>query len=188
MSTADPQTQDDLLYPLSAFESGRGRGVISASILEAEELPEPYRILLAHDRDMTGTLEAYFKQAMTLKVFTSKRDGDALFRQVALHGIKDGRPAEFGAIRIDLSCFDGETRDLVAQGQVPLGRVLREHGVAYISNPSAFLKVAPGEMLCDALATPSGPLYGRKNELTTPEGSAIAQIIEILPNLDASPA
>lgn len=184
MSTADSHAAD-LLYPLSAFDMDDGSVLTSATILEAEELPEPYRMLLAHDRDMTGTLETYFKQAMTLRVYGKRLEGDGLFRQVVLEGVDDGQPKEFGAIRIDLSCFDDETRGLVAACRVPLGRVLREHGVAYVSNPSAYLRVMPDALLCRALGVDSGPLYGRKNELTMPDSRAIAQIIEILPPLEA---
>lgn len=183
MNMTDPQT-DDILYPLSAFTCDESQGVNRASILEAEELPEPYRTLLAHDRDMTGTLETFFKQPMALRVHVRNTDGDALFRQVTLYGAEDGQPKEFGAIRIDLSCFDEETRGLIESCKVPLGRILREHGVAYVSNPSAFLEVCPDELLCSALNVTKGPLYGRKNELTTPDGRALAQIIEILPPLE----
>lgn len=186
MSITDSPASD-VLYPLSCFVCDASKGVTRARILEAEELPEPYRTLLAHDRDMTGTLETYFNQPMSLRVHVKKIEGDALYRQVTLFGAEDGRPAEFGAIRIDLSCFDGETRDLVAECQVPLGRVLREHDVAYVSNPSAYLEVDPDEMLCEALNVTHGPLYGRKNELTMPDGRAIAQIIEILPPLENQP-
>ncbi|MEM6259808.1 MAG: hypothetical protein AAGI37_16150 [Planctomycetota bacterium] len=174
----------DILYPLSCFDCDASKGVTRARILEAEELPEPYRTLLAHDRDMTGTLETYIKQPMTLRVHVKRLEGDSLYRQVSLIGKHDGQPAEFGAIRIDLSCFDGETRELVAECRVPLGRVLREHDVAYVSNPSAYLEVDPDELLCQALHVTEGPLYGRKNELKMPDGRAIAQIIEILPPLD----
>ncbi|MFN3169036.1 MAG: hypothetical protein ACE37H_18470 [Phycisphaeraceae bacterium] len=182
MSPTDSRAAD-ILYPLSAFADDQADGVTCAGILEAEELPQPYRTLLAHDRDMTGTLETYFKQPMGLKVFSKHTDGDSLFRQVVLLGEDDQKPKEFGAIRIDLSAFDRETRAVVAACGVPLGRVLREHGVAYVSNPSAYLKVEPNALLCRALQTTTGPLYGRKNELTTPDGRAIAQIVEILPPL-----
>ncbi|MGB1123643.1 MAG: hypothetical protein ACPG4Q_00430 [Phycisphaeraceae bacterium] len=182
MSAIDPHAAD-LLYPLSAFDPDDGSVLTSATILEAEELPQPYQMLLAHDRDMTGTLEAYFSQDMTLRVFGKKLEGDSLFRQVVLEGVEDGQPREFGAIRIDLTCFDEETRQLVAECKVPLGRVLREHGVAYVSNPSAYLAVTPDELLSKALHVEHGPLYGRKNELKMPDGRAIAQIIEILPPL-----
>ncbi|MEO0477835.1 MAG: hypothetical protein AAF085_17995, partial [Planctomycetota bacterium] len=174
----------DILYPLSCFDCDASKGVTRARILEAEELPDPYRTLLAHDRDMTGTLETYFKQPMTLRVHVKRVEGDSLYRQVSLVGMNDGRPAEFGAIRIDLSCFDGETRELVAECKIPLGRVLREHDVAYVSSPSAYLEVTPDKLLSEALQVSTGPLYGRKNELKMPDGRAIAQIIEILPPLD----
>ena len=183
MSAIDPHAAD-LLYPLSAFDPDDGSVLTSAKILEAEELPQPYQQLLAHDRDMTGTLEAYFKQPMTLRIYGKKLEGDSLFRQVVLEGIKDGQPREFGAIRIDLTCFDDETRQLIVECKVPLGRVLREHDVAYVSNPSAYLAVVPDALLSKALNAEHGPLYGRKNELTMPDGRAIAQIIEILPKLE----
>jgi chorismate-pyruvate lyase len=182
MSAIDPHAAD-LLYPLSAFDPDDGSVLSSATILEAEELPQPYRMLLAHDRDMTGTLETYFNQSMTLRVFGKKGDGDSLFRQVVLEGVEDGVPREFGAIRIDLSCFTGETRDIVSACKVPLGRVLREHGVPYVSNPSAYLCVTPDAVLGEALHADTGPLYGRKNELKMPDGRSIAKIIEILPKL-----
>ena len=183
-STSDIPGASDILYPLSCFDCDASKGVTRAKILEAEELDEPYRTLLAHDRDMTGTLETYFKQTMTLRVHIKKIEGDSLYRQVSLICANDGRPAEFGAIRIDLSCFDEETRGLVAACEIPLGRVLREHDVAYVSNPSAYLEVSPDELLGEALGVTHGPLYGRKNELTMPDGRAIAQIIEILPLLE----
>ena len=182
MSMTDSPTSD-ILYPLSCFDCDASKGVTRARILEDVELAEPYRTLLAHDRDMTGTLETYFKQRMTLRVHVKKIEGDSLYRQVSLLCADDGRPAEFGAIRIDLSCFDNETRGLVAACKIPLGRVLREHHVAYVSNPSAYLEVEPDDMLCEALQVTHGPLYGRKNELKMPDGRAIAQIIEILPPL-----
>lgn len=183
MSMTDSPTSD-ILYPLSCFVCDASKGVTRAKILEAQELAEPYRTLLAHDRDMTGTLETFFKQPMTLRVHVKKIEGDSLYRQVSLLCADDGRPAEFGAIRIDLSCFDEETRGLVESCAVPLGRVLREHDVAYVSNPSAYLEVDPDKLLCEALGVTHGPLYGRKNELTMPDGRAIAQIIEILPPLE----
>lgn len=185
MSNAEPQATD-ILYPLSAFAPVNSEEMTSARFLEADELPDPYRTLLAHDRDMTGTLETFFRQPMDLKVYHKKLDGDALYRCVTLLGAEDKSPAEFGAIRIDLSCFDDQARALVEAGKVPLGRVLREHGVAYVSNPSAYLCVSPDAMLCEALHVSQGPLYGRKNELTTPGNRAIAQIIEILPTLEDS--
>lgn len=184
MSPTDSQAAD-ILYPLCVFAPADSAAVTSAAILEAEELPEPYRTLLAHDRDMTGTLETFFKQPMGLKVYDKWVEGDSLFRQVVLYGEKDGRPAEFGAIRIDLSAFEPETRAVVASCKVPLGRVLREHDVAYVSNPSAYLRVTPDAMLSEVLGVAEGPLYGRKNVLTMPGGRAIAQIIEILPVLKA---
>ena len=118
MSAIDPHAAD-LLYPLSAFDPDDGSVLTSATILE--ELPQPYQMLLAHDRDMTGTLEAYFSQDMTLRVFGKKLEGDSLFRQVVLEGVEDSARVEAQQIHSALQRMeDGSYGDCMTCGE-PIG-------------------------------------------------------------------
>ncbi len=179
-----PATENDLLFPLSTFEGVRGQRGTSATAIPPQEVPEPYHELLVHERDMTGTLEAYFDQPMVLRVLQKRIEGDLLFRQVLLQGERDGRTAEFGAIRIDLACFTGEARQRVEDSHQPLGGILREFEIDYTSKPSAYLSVEADAFVREALGAGSTTaLFGRRNTLTAADGRTMARIIEVLPPL-----
>ena len=58
----------DLLYPLNEFYAEAGLALPSATRINGREMPEPYRRLLVHDRDMTPTMEAAYDRKMNLRV------------------------------------------------------------------------------------------------------------------------
>ncbi len=180
----DLDTSTDLLFPLSTFEGVQGQGQTSATVVSAGDTPQPYRKLLVHERDMTGTLETHFGETMVLHVLKKRVEGEVMFRQVLLRGERTGRTAEFGAIRIDLSCFSDEGRALIEACRQPLGAILRDLRMLYTSKPSAYLEVDADRFVREALgAGQSTKLFGRKNTLSMSDGRAMAQIIEVLPPL-----
>jgi hypothetical protein len=174
-----------LLYPLAAF---CGPEVVSRlEILDPAQLPEPYRRLLAHENDMTGTLERYHGQPMVLRVAEKIVTADAVMRQVELIGQHDETVAEFGAIRIHLDCFADEPKRLVIEGHRPLGGILTGFSIAFVSRPGAFFRIKPDHTIKTSLRAPlDGWLYGRCNQLFTPAGASIADAVEILPAALAS--
>jgi len=177
-STTDP------LFPLSTFEGVQGQGQTAATAIGPDVIPQPYRKLLVHERDMTGTLESHFGQPMTLQVLKKRVEGGVLFRQVLLMGTADGRVAEFGAIRIELGCFDDKARQRIEACRQPLGAILRDLDIPYVSKPSAYLDVDADRFVREVLgAGQTTRLFGRRNTLTTPGGAEMAQIIEVLPPL-----
>jgi hypothetical protein len=92
------------------------------------------------------------------------------------------QPAEFGAIKIDLSLFARAARSEILREELPLGRILREHNVPHTSRPRAFLRLASDRFINTALGlTGAQVLYGRRNSLLDPEGRSLAEIVEILP-------
>lgn len=182
--TKAPATTSDALFPLSTFEGVQGQGQTTAAAIDPDAMPQPYRKLLVHERDMTGTLEAHFGQTMALQVLKKRAEGDVLFRQVLLKGEADGRITEFGAIRIELACFEAEARQRIEACQQPLGGILRDLAIPYTSKPSAYLDVDADRFVRQVLgAGPTSRLYGRRNTLTAPDGQEMAQIIEVLPPL-----
>ena len=48
--------------------------------IEPTEIPEPYRSLLVHEKDMTGTLAGYWGLPISLRPLTVLRDGNSLYR------------------------------------------------------------------------------------------------------------
>ena len=106
------------------------------------QIPQPYRSLLVHQRDMTLTLEAHFGGRVVLRPLSTFTAAPWYYRRVLLAQEYSGRPVEMGAIRMKLAA-------LAAQGpgarsgatQVPLGRILRDGGVDFTSMPREFFAV-----------------------------------------------
>ncbi len=174
---------EGLLHPLTEF-------VDDPDGLERFEsdgvaMPEPFRSLLVHDTDMTSTLEKFHREKPYLEVLAKHRRDTSLFRQVLLRGQESHRVVEYGAIRIELQELTPEARWAVLEGSRPLGAILADYRVPYVSRPQSFFGVRGGSRL-QSLLNLSGPalLYGRKNFLQTPGGGVLAEVVEILPPLD----
>ncbi len=173
----------DLLYPLSEFYAQSGLELPAVSRLKDQEIPQPYRSLLVHDRDMTPTLEAAFRQEIHLQVMQQWISGDLLTRQVLLMLGQDRIPVEFGAIRIHLDSFSQPAREEILQGQRPLGAILHQHRIEHHSRPLAFIRVEADSLISEALKgqVTGSTLYGRLNALRSVQQGKIAEILELLP-------
>jgi len=175
-----------ILGLLSRFcDAARGDRAPQAEMIDAAEVPEPFRTLLVHNRDMTSTLAGYHGEDIALRVLHQEVAGGVVRRNVILEGERSVRPLEYGASQIRLDVLDGPGRAGVLQGRVPLGGILNKLGVPYESCPGGFFRVRPEGQVARALALDAahaaGPLYGRCNCLTCPDGRTIAEVVEILP-------
>jgi chorismate-pyruvate lyase len=180
MSPVSPES--DLLQPLREIYGDAGRSLPHLEVLPGTAVPEPYRGLLVHDRDMTRTLEAHHGDGIRLRTWASGTHDGIYRRMVALELEHSGRPVEFGATRVHLERFPEPWRGLILAGERPLGGILNAWGIAYRSRPSAFFRTDGDERIWKALGL-SGPatLYGRRNTLSDPQGVPLADILEILP-------
>jgi chorismate-pyruvate lyase len=172
----------DLLYPLNEFYAQAGLTVPSATRINGREMPEPYRRLLVHDRDMTPTLEAAYDRKMNLRVLKYSLDHEVFSRQILLVPEGSEAPVVFGAIKIYLDEFSTAARDLVLERKLPLGTILESQSIRHFSKPDAFFEVEADSSICQALEIAgSARLYGRRNVLGTSTGRKLAQVLEILP-------
>ena len=78
--------------------------------------------------------------------------------------------------------IDGFLGQLILAAHLPLGRILNDTDMAYVSQPKAFLRLASDRTI-DGLLHLRGVhiLYGRRNTLTNIAGEPLAEIVEILP-------
>src|ERR1051326_5236694 len=75
------------VYPLDDFYARAGIPLPKFERISGEEVPEPYKSLLVHEKDMTPTLEEFHHGGIHLKILRAERRDDFYFRQVALHQI-----------------------------------------------------------------------------------------------------
>lgn len=145
-------------------------------------MPEPYRRLLVHDSDMTSTLERHHGERPRLEVLTKLRRGTGLYRKVLLRGTRRGQVMELGAIRIELDVLPSAARFAVLEGDRPLGGILGDHRVPFLSRPQSYFSLRPGVPLQRLLGLDDEiVLYGRKNFLLTRNEDVLAEVVEILP-------
>lgn len=182
MTSSAPSSPVSLLHPLDVFYREAGRALPWHEAVPPEAIPAPMRGLLAHNRDMTSTLEQHHGDGIHLRVLSLGHDATSLRRQVVLCRDRDDAPVEFGATLAWLGEFEEPWRSEIVASRRPLGGILNASGKAYTSRPSAFLRIRPDEFLRSALGFPGNPdLFGRQNTLRTSDGRVIASILEILP-------
>ena len=191
----------DPVFPLRWFYDQFEKPLPAVQELDSEALPKPYRDLLFHDRDMTSTLKRVHRaERIWVQALERERQGDLYYRLVVLRipdaaAVSDsnsddkdtacGRPVEFGAIRIHLDRFPAEARDWILEESKPLGRILLDAKIAYVSRPERFFKTVTDNWIGSALQMEEGQVvYGRCNVLWDGDspGSALAEIVEILPS------
>lgn len=172
----------DLLYPLSEFLPRSEPRPVAQLEGGLQAMPEPYRSLLVHDSDMTSTLERFYGERLELRLLARRVEDGSLFRQVILCGGQSGKAAEFGAIRIALNAFEEIPRQRILEAKQPLGSILTQFEVAYVSRPRLFFHVESNGHMEEVLRlTAPATLYGRQNVLSTPQGQILAEVVEILP-------
>jgi chorismate-pyruvate lyase len=182
LTTDDPPPVGCGLCPLAVFYDGIGLSLPSVREVTAEEIPEPGRQLLAHERDMTSTLEEFHGARTHLRVLQSLTRAGVYQRQVVLALDGTQQPVEFGAITIELAMLPPAARSAVIAARRPLGGILSEHGIEFVSRPRTFIRVASDDVIGRALGLRApATLYGRCNTLFDPAGQTIADIVEILP-------
>jgi chorismate-pyruvate lyase len=175
-------SSQSVAYPLDEFYARSGLMLPPLDRIDGEAVPEPYKSLLVHERDMTSTLETFHKAGVHLRLVSRQQGGDEYSREVVL--VLDGRetPVEFGAIKIYLGRFPERARAEILQERFPLGHILKDCAIDYTSRPKAFLRIASDKTINSLLnLTGAHLLYGRRNTLLDSAGLPLAEIVEILP-------
>ena len=185
MNTVTPSTASagqSIAHPLDEFYARSGLNLPPLDQVDGEAVPEPYKSLLVHERDMTSTLERFHNSEIYIHALSSEQRNGEYFREVVLHRTSDDAPVEFGANCVNLNLFTPEARAMILQAKVPLGRILKDYAIENAICVRRFFRVEPDELICGALnlAAPV-PLYGRQAVLCNAEHQPLSQVVEILP-------
>ena len=181
---APPVASRPFPYPLDEFYTHHRLPLPTLVPLAGEQVPQPYRALLVHARDMTPTLEAFHGVNIHIQVLRRERNDGGYFRAVVLRRDDNDRPLEFGANRIDLARFPTEARWMIRQEKLPLGRILQDHAIPHQTRPVTFFQILSDGLINRALELPQSEfLYGRQAVLADAQGHPLSEVIEILPPL-----
>ncbi|MDX1951345.1 MAG: hypothetical protein SFY81_04130 [Verrucomicrobiota bacterium] len=174
-----------MLHPLDDFYSQASRPLPDVKLLSESGVPQPYRALLVHERDMTPTLEEHYQSQVRLKVLSRQKRGGFYYREVLLFSSanpNEAQPIEFGAIKINLNSLPLPAQKEVVSELMPFGNVLAKYKVIHSSKPKGYFSVRADEFISALLGCPiAAELYGRRNTLFSEEMRPIAEIVEILP-------
>lgn len=131
-------------------------GVVPAAVL-----PEPCRVLLAHDAHMTATLERVHGAPVAVEVVRRRHDR-AVYRREILLSLPDGRNVQYAVVDIALAHCPPSARDAILAEQEPLGRILQRLSTPLRVEPLAFVRALLPARLAQRFAVARGsPAYGR---------------------------
>jgi chorismate-pyruvate lyase len=166
---------------LEHFYARSNSPMIALDRLAGEAVPEPYKALLVHSRDMTPTLEGFYHYRLALRPVDRELQDSAYLREVTLNLAESGQPVEYGVIRIFLDRFPARARRLILEEQQPLGGILRSEAIAHIGWPQTFFAAQSDSRLGAVLRLPRpSRLYGRRNLLLDGHRRILAEVIEVL--------
>jgi chorismate-pyruvate lyase len=172
----------DFASPLSEFYTRAGLPLPRIEVVAAAAIPAPYRALLDHHDDMTPTLERFHDCEIWIHALGRERREDSYSREVVLCRADNDEPVEFGAIRLELDLFPTAARAQILEEHMPLGRILRDHGITHSTRALYFLRIEPDELICRSLRLVAPvPLYGRQAVIFNLEKQALSRVVEILP-------
>jgi chorismate-pyruvate lyase len=146
----------------------------------ADAVPPPYHGLLVHRHHMTVTVEARHGDLVDVRILDRRLEGDLYTRKILLALQGSGRVVQFGVARVHLNYCSRPVREAIVAGRTPLGRILIQHNVLRVVEPTAFLRVHAGKALASwfGLSEPR-PSYGRLAVIYC-DGQEAIEVLEIV--------
>jgi chorismate-pyruvate lyase len=148
--------------------------------VEAEDLPDNYRTLLAHDDHMTVTVESFHGSPVDVEVLQSQLNLRSYSRKILLRRHSDGQVVQFGIVRLDFQYLSEEVQQEILARQTPLGRILIQHNVLRNVELVGLWKIRAGRELAAFLGVPQEmTVYGR-TALIHCNGEPAVELLEIV--------
>jgi chorismate-pyruvate lyase len=148
--------------------------------VDADEMPDGYRALLAHDEHMTVAIEAHYAEPVDVRVLDRVTTGSHYARKILLARRSDGGVVQFGIMQVDFAYLEAPVRDEIRRENTPLGRILVRNDVLRRVRLSALWRVAPGEDLLRSFALHEGAVTYGRTALIECNGQPAVRLLEIV--------
>jgi chorismate-pyruvate lyase len=147
---------------------------------DATDCPSAYQQMLAHEAHMTVTVERRHGCKVDVEVLETADEPGHYLRKILLRRQSDRRVVQFGIVRLALEPLDTEVREEILSQQIPLGRVLIEHGVMRQVQLNALWQVACGADLAGYFDVPPGHRTFGRTALIFCNGEPAVELLEIV--------
>jgi chorismate-pyruvate lyase len=148
--------------------------------LPADQVPEPFRGLLAHTSHMTVTVEAHHGESVDVRVLRSTRQGNTYSREILLQTQSTQKVVQYGIVRLHLEHIAESPRQEILEQRKPLGRILIEHDVLREIELFDLLEVRCGPVLAGCFGVNEGTrAYGR-TAIIYCDGQPAIELLEIV--------
>lgn len=169
----DLQTLTGLFYS-SRDELGR---FIEVSV---EEIPEPYRRLLAHNDHMTVAVEDYHGGPVDVRVLRRQATESHYAREILLVRQSDAVVVQYGIMRVNFAYLPVEVQAKILGEQTPLGRILIEHDIHRRVQLFSLRRVELGQELSHHFQHSPGTITYGRTALIECNGVPAIELLEIV--------
>jgi chorismate-pyruvate lyase len=151
--------------------------------ITATQIPPTWTKLLCGTSSMTIALSKCYGEEVKLTLL-----GDDLLvpeklidRAVVLSGRQTEKPFALAGLRIHLERFPPHVRVRFVEAVTPFGKILKEEGISFTSEPACFFQALSNTLLSRELKITEGQtLFGRMNDIKSSERIQLAEVVEIL--------
>lgn len=146
-----------------------------------DQMPEPFRSLLVHDRHMTIAMEDFHQCKITVRVLQRRQFDGWYARQILLEKVGSAEVVQGGIVRIHLYMLDAPVQAAILKEDTPLGHVLINNNVMRHIHVTSFLRLEPGPALAAWPGFDSmSPAWGRLGIIYCNHQPAI-ELFELVP-------
>ncbi len=149
-------------------------------LAEHLDMPEPYASLLAHNRHMTVTVEAFHHDAVSVQVLRSQRQGDSYSREIVLSTQRTGDLVQYGIVRLHLQRISDAPKREILEEKKPLGRVLIEHQVLREVELFDLWRIQCGAVLAHVFSVPLDTITFGRTAMIHCDGEPAIELLEIV--------
>lgn len=148
--------------------------------IAGSKMPQVFRQLLEHDKHMTVTVEQHHNSLVDVQVLETRVTRRHYARKILLRRQSDKRVVQFGLVRLNLDYLDPEVRREIESEEIPLGRVLINHGVLRIVKLLSLWRIEPGEDLCELFGLEKPEICYGRTALIYCDGIPGVELLEIV--------
>lgn len=147
---------------LTALFRGGANLAAEVQTVPTSLVPAPYDALLVHNGHMTSMVERFYGSSVDVRVLARRIDGNIYSREIVLTLRDTGTVVQFALARYDLQSVSGIVREEILGEQIPIGRVLINHGVNCRIELGGVFRIRIGPGLAEQFhAAGDGVTYGR---------------------------